>query len=90
MKKVPTATTSPPSLCGALGSGARPSGLDFLDRVRDVDSSVSRALGDVSGQERGNVMRHESSVLHGLLKLVRWTDFELLVDKHGQMLGCAG
>lgn len=34
--------------------------------------------------EGGSVMRYENSVLlHGLLKRVRRTDFELLVDKHG-------
>lgn len=31
----------------------RLSGLDFVDRAHDVDSSVSRAFGDVSGQQRG-------------------------------------
>jgi hypothetical protein len=30
-----------------------------------------------------NVMRHQHSVLHGLLKHVPWHVFERLVDEHG-------
>jgi hypothetical protein len=31
---------------------------------------------------RANAMRHQNSVLHGLLKLVPWSVFERLVDEH--------
>ena len=33
--------------------------------------------------ERTNVMRHQNSVFHQILKHVPWTTFDRLVDDHG-------
>jgi hypothetical protein len=38
---------------------ARLSGLVFVDKAHDIDSSASRAFGDVSGQQRNQ--RHATS-----------------------------
>jgi hypothetical protein len=60
------------------------SGLIFLDRVHDVDSSASRGPGKVSGQQKGiDVMPHHNSVFHEVTKHVPWTDFDRLVEAHG-------
>jgi IS4 transposase len=60
------------------------SGSVLVDKAHDVDSSVSRAFGDVSGHEKGvNVMRHHNSVFHSILKHVAWDEFERLVAEHG-------
>jgi IS4 transposase len=64
-------------------SRPRLSGLVFVDKVHDVDSSVYRTPGSVSGQQKGvNAMRHQNTVFHGVLKQVPWSEFDSLVEKH--------
>jgi IS4 transposase len=45
---------------------------------------VSRAFGDGSGHgKKANVMQHQNSVFHGLLKHLSWPAFDRLVEAHG-------
>src|ERR671924_1457425 len=55
---------------------------NFLDKVHGVDSSAFRAFGMFLDTEGVSAMRHQNSVLHQILKLIPWAEFERLVEAH--------
>jgi len=55
----------------------------MLDGVHDVDSTRFQLVANHLDTKGVNAVRHQNSVLHDILKLVPWTVFDRLVEKHG-------
>jgi hypothetical protein len=53
-----------------------------LDKVHDIDSTWFQTFRGVLDTSGDNVMRHENSVFHGLLKHIPWAVFDQLVEKY--------
>jgi hypothetical protein len=54
-----------------------------LEGAHGIDSSRVQKVSNHLDTNRTNTVRHQNSVFHDLLKLIPWTAFDRLVDRHG-------